>query len=137
MDGNNLSTSDAPGCPPIVDDLPATGAGGPPAALAAVDDWWLGMVVPKRHARRSVTRTLIKRQMREALRRATAAPGLAPGLWVLRLKAPFDRASFPSAASAPLKKAARDELDLLLHRALREPPAGGGQARSGAKGQPR
>ena len=34
------------------------------APLAGV---WLGAVVPKRHARRSVTRVLIKRQIRRAL----------------------------------------------------------------------
>lgn len=137
MDGKNLSTSDAPSCPPAVDDSLQAASAGHAATSPTPDDWWLGTVVPKRHARRSVTRTLIKRQMREALRRATAAPGLAPGLWVLRLKAPFDRTAFPSAASAPLKKAARDELDLLLQRALQEPPAGAGGARQGTRGRPR
>jgi len=37
---------------------------------------------------------------------------------VLRLKAPFDRKLFVSAASSPLRQAAHDELDLLLQRAV-------------------
>ncbi|HKX40347.1 MAG TPA: ribonuclease P protein component [Burkholderiaceae bacterium] len=75
------------------------------------------MVVPKRHARRAVTRTLLKRQIRSAAQRHAAA--LAPGLWVVRLRAPFDRAQFASAASEPLKRAARAELDALFDAAAR------------------
>ena len=41
----------------------------------------------------------------------------ADGLWVLRLKAPFDRQVYTSPASVPLLHAARDELQLLLQRA--------------------
>lgn len=86
----------------------------------AVDDLhglWLGAVVPKRHARRSVTRSLLKRQIRGAVQRH--AEGLAAGLWIVRLRAPFDRAQFPSAASDALRAAARVELDTLLARAAR------------------
>jgi ribonuclease P protein component len=70
--------------------------------------------VPKRHARRSVTRNLLKRQMREMVSRE--GERLPPGMWVLRLKAPFDKQQFPSAASAPLRALARSELTTLLHR---------------------
>ena len=49
-----LSTGHAPAYAPAVDDLSG--------------QWWLGLVVPKRHARRSVTRSLLKRQMREVVR---------------------------------------------------------------------
>lgn len=101
----HLSTGDAPTCPPAVDDSPA------PAPLGQ----WLGLVVPKKHARRAVTRNLIKRQMRAVM--ASAGAGLPDGLWVLRLKAPFDRQVFTSPASVPLLQAARDELLLLLRRA--------------------
>jgi ribonuclease P protein component len=73
------------------------------------------LVVPKRHAKRSVTRNLIKRQMRTAM--AALAGSLPPGLWVLRLKAPFDRKLFTSPASDPLRRTAHDELALLLQRA--------------------
>lgn len=85
----------------------------PPAALP--DGRWLGMVVPKKHARRAVTRNLIKRQMRALM--VSAGAVLPAGLWVLRLKAPFDRQVFNSPASAALLQAARDELQLLLQRA--------------------
>lgn len=71
-------------------------------------------VIPKRHARRSVTRNLIRRQMREAVRSQSR---LAPGSRVLiRLRAPFDPRRFVSAASSPLRQAVRAELDLLLAR---------------------
>ena len=77
----------------------------------------LGLVVPKRHARRAVTRSLLKRQMR-SIARSTGAD-LADGLWVVRLRAPFDRAAFPSAASTALQRAARAELEqLFADRAL-------------------
>ena len=114
-----LSTGRAPVCAPPVDDLSG--------------QWWLGLVVPKRHARRSVTRSLLKRQMREVVwavvQRPTPAAGsasdvdasLPPGLWVLRLKAPFDKQQFASAASAALRASARSELVQLLRRAATQP----------------
>jgi ribonuclease P protein component len=76
---------------------------------------WLGSVIPKRHARRAVTRNLLKRQVRAALARHAAA--LPAGLWLVRLKAPFVPAQFPSAASGALRAAARGELDTLFTRA--------------------
>ena len=87
----------------------------------AVDDsdpgaCWLGAVVPKRHARRSVTRTLLKRQIRHA---AAAQTSLAHGLWVVRLRSPFDRAVFTSAASDALRTCAGDELAAVLADAAR------------------
>jgi ribonuclease P protein component len=89
------------------------------AAAGAVDEstpreLHLGSVVPKRHARRSVTRSLIKRQIRAAVGRH--AERLAAGSWVVRLKAPFDGARWPSAASRSLRDSARDELDAILQR---------------------
>ena len=85
--------------------------------LVAPVDVWLGAVVPKRHARRSVTRTLLKRQIRALVSRH--ADALARGLWVIRLRAPFDRAIYVSAASDALRAAARTELEQLLARASR------------------
>ncbi|HET9645699.1 MAG TPA: ribonuclease P protein component [Burkholderiaceae bacterium] len=78
---------------------------------------WLGMVVPKRHARRSVTRSLIKRQVRVALARRLAE--LPSGMWVVRLRSPFDRQQFRSAAGLALKQAVRHELDEMLDRTCR------------------
>ncbi len=78
---------------------------------------WVGAVVPKRHARRAVTRSLLKRQIRGAFERhAAALPG---GLWLVRLRSPFAAREFPSAASAALAGAARAELDRLLQRLCR------------------
>lgn len=79
--------------------------------------YWFGAVVPKRHARRSVTRSLLKRQIRAALTRHAAA--LPPGLWLVRLRTSFATQQFPSAASAALRAAAQLELDGLLARAGR------------------
>jgi ribonuclease P protein component len=110
----DLSTGDAPSCPPPVDEPLAV----LPTKLpdAAMVGQWLGLVVPKKHARRSVTRNLIKREMRAVM--ASVGPVLPAGLWVLRLKAPFDRQVFTSPASVPLLQAARDELQQLLQRAV-------------------
>ena len=102
---DKLSTGDALLCPPAVDDRPAK----------AVNGRWLGLVVPKRHAKRAVTRTLIKRQMRAAMQ--AHATQLSSGLWVLRLRASFDRKVFVSAASERLRCEVHDELALLVQRA--------------------
>lgn len=97
-----LSTGEVPIDSSPVDETPR----------AAPEAVWLGTVVPKRHARRSVTRTLLKRQIRAAITRHLAS--LACGLWVVRLRAPFDRAHFVSAASDQLRRAAYDELESLI-----------------------
>lgn len=103
-----LSTDLSQPSTPPVDDLP-------PAGL------WLGAVVPKRHARRAVTRNLIKRQIRAAV--ARHVDRLEAGLWVVRLRGPFDRSQFTSAASDSLKQATRAELDQVLTAArLRTSP---------------
>ena len=94
---------------PAVDDSVRVRSPVVPGAL------WLGAVVPKRHARRSVTRTLLKRQIRAVV--TGHAASLAAGLWIVRLRAPFERATFVSAASDALKHAARAELERLLHDA--------------------
>ena len=73
---------------------------------------WIGAVVPKRHARRAVTRSLLKRQIRGAFERHAAA--LPLGQWLVRLRAPFAPRQFVSARSTALAEAARGELDLLL-----------------------
>ncbi len=84
------------------------------------------MVVPKRHAKRSVTRNLIKRQIRSVVatslgrnRGAEALNGLAPGLWVVRLRAPIDRKLYPSAASDALRRQLHDELCTVVAQAAK------------------
>jgi ribonuclease P protein component len=97
-----LSTADGRAVNAPVDD----------SSIATPHAVWLGAVVPKRHARRAVTRTLLKRQIRVVV--TGHASSMAGGLWVVRLRAPFDRNTFLSAASSELKRAARAELELLL-----------------------
>jgi ribonuclease P protein component len=81
---------------------------------------WVGAVVPKRHAKRSVTRSLLKRQIRAAItRQYQHQAGLPDGLWVVRLRSPFPAKEFPSAASVVLQDLARSELDSLLADAVR------------------
>jgi ribonuclease P protein component len=98
-----LSTGDAPPRGAPVDDLPPDGL-------------WLGAVVPKRHAKRSVTRSLVKRQIRGAVDRASK--GLPGGLWVVRLRQRIDVNRFPSAASDALRALLRAELDRLMDSAV-------------------
>jgi len=102
----------------------STGSEGPaPAAVdgSPPDRVWVGTVVPKRHARRAVTRSLIKRQIHRAVRDqlVSADTTLPPGLWVVRLRAGFDRTAFPSAASDALRRAAAAELDAVMAQAAR------------------
>ena len=80
---------------------------------------WLGMVVPKRHAKRAVTRTLLKRQIKAAMALLELQTPAPSGLWVVRLRAPFDRAVYVSAASKALSAVARDELTRVLNSAAR------------------
>ncbi len=104
---------------PPVDKLSTTP---PVAGREALSHGRLGLVLPKRMARRAVTRNLIKHQARalwcEHLRlhgsRQGDVPGALEGDWVLRLKAPWPVAQFPSAKSEPLKQAVRSELMTLL-----------------------
>ncbi|WP_343632890.1 ribonuclease P protein component [Roseateles sp.] len=140
----NLSTGDAPIHPQAVDESrDPTDAAASSAALSIPDDAshravatpvapiaeiaaapqgaWLGYVVPKRHAKRAVTRALLKRQIRAIFGDLGELP---PGLWVVRLRNPFDRKQFPSASSDALRAAARAELQQLT-RKLARPPAGG------------
>ncbi|HSB22763.1 MAG TPA: ribonuclease P protein component [Burkholderiaceae bacterium] len=77
--------------------------------------WRLGLIVPKRLARKATTRNLLRRQMRCAFERHRRC--LPPGTWVLRLRTPLDTRRFRSAAPIALRSAARLELEALLRRA--------------------
>ena len=91
-------------------------------------DVWLGAMVPKRWARRAVTRNAIKRQIYGVA--AALEPTLPPAAHVVRLRATFDRKQFVSASSDPLKQAVRAELQQLFERALgaRKPASAPGAA---------
>jgi ribonuclease P protein component len=86
----------------------------------ALQGHWLGSVIPKRHARRSVTRNLLRRQIRAAM--AERLDALPAGLWLVRLRQPFDRQRFVSAASPALRREARAELRQLFERAAARRP---------------
>lgn len=120
-----LSTGTRPQGSLPVDDTPS-GLSLPSPATVRV-----GTVLPKRFARRAVTRNLLDRQIHAAA--ARALPQLSGGAWVLRLRGPIDRAEFRSAASDALRHAARAELDALLAQAARRLAARGASSRTGAK----
>jgi ribonuclease P protein component len=86
-----------------------------------VDQTWLGAMVPKRWAKRAVTRNAIKRQIYTVSGAAEAR--LPQGAYVVRLKSGFDRKEFVSASSDALKLAVRQELQLLLDRLGKPRPA--------------
>jgi ribonuclease P protein component len=97
----DLSTDDAPKLTAPVDNSPV--------------GLWLGQVIPKRHAPRSVTRNMLRRQVRAAMERH--ASRLRPGLWLVRLRRPFPKAAFLSADSTALRSVASAELDRLFAQA--------------------
>ena len=90
-----LSTGQTPPPEPSVDDSCLDVSDSPVVNGTA---WRLGLVLPKKQARRSVTRSLIRHQAREALRRHGPAVwqaepqvcGRVDG-WVVRLRSPFDQ----------------------------------------------
>ena len=82
---------------------------------------WVGVVLPKRWARRAVTRNAIRRQIHELSR--LYADTLPHAAWVVRLRSEFSRKQFVSATSEPLKRAVRAELEQLLGRVLTCPLA--------------
>ena len=105
-----LSTIESPASALPVDDLPADG---PPPARS-----WVGAVVPKRHARRAVTRSLLKRQIYAAAERHRhrLAPGPVDCAPALALR---PRRSSRARHRRRLRRCARAELDDAAARAAR------------------
>lgn len=88
----------------------------------------MGVLLPKRWAKRAVTRNTIRRQIYETARTSEwlADPACA---YVVRLRSGFSRQQFVSATSDPLKTAVRLELMQLYARyarpaLLQKPPHG-------------
>jgi ribonuclease P protein component len=77
---------------------------------------WLGAMIPKRWAKRAVTRNAIKRQIYSVSAEHEAA--LVQRAHVVRLRAPFDRAHYISACSDMLKRDVRLELQVLFLSAV-------------------
>ena len=86
-------------------------------ALFVLPGVWMGAMVPKRWARRAVTRNTIKRQIYAVSQHF--ADRLPHAAHVVRLRATFDRQQFISATSEPLKQAVRQELEQLFARGVR------------------
>ncbi len=74
----------------------------------------IGVICPKRWAKRAVTRNTIKRQIYAVS--SELAPQLPPACLVLRLASGFSREQFPSATSPALKATLRAELLGLLSK---------------------
>ena len=73
-------------------------------------------MVPKRWAKRAVTRNAIKRQIYSLSSELEIT--LAHQAHVVRLRAAFDRSHYVSATSDALKRAVRNELQQLFSRAV-------------------
>jgi ribonuclease P protein component len=80
----------------------------------AAQQVWMGAMVPKRWARRAVTRNAIKRQIYALT--VPLASCLPLAAYVVRLRSGFDRQQFVSASSDQLKRAVRGELEQLFAR---------------------
>ena len=85
------------------------------ASAFQVTSAWIGALVPKRWAKRAVTRNMIKRQIYTMTQNKEPAPMVAAH--VVRLRAGFGLAQYPSATSMALKAAVRLELEQLFARA--------------------
>jgi ribonuclease P protein component len=92
----------------------------PEKPLFAPCDVWLGAMVPKRWAKKAVTRNAIKRQI--YLLGHDFEHVLAQAAHVVRLRSSFDRSLFPSASSEALKATVRSELQQLFSRATAQTP---------------
>lgn len=85
------------------------------APLADVKQLAIGAMVPKKWARRAVTRNLIRRQIYSlAEQHLPEQPAQA---YVVRLRRTFLTQKFVAASSAPLKHAVREQLLALLAQA--------------------
>ncbi len=93
--------------------------GGYAPALFPVQDQWIGAMVPKRWAKRAVTRNAIKRQIYTVS--ADFLHQYPQAAFVVRLRRDFSRAEFVSASSERLKEAVRAEMQALMQAGARAP----------------
>ena len=85
--------------------------------LFGLEDVWIGAMASKRWAKRAVTRNTIKRQIYSVS--AEFSGQLAPAAFVVRLRCAFDKKTFPSATSQPLRETVRAEIVTLMTAAAR------------------
>ncbi|MDB5913380.1 MAG: ribonuclease family protein [Ramlibacter sp.] len=90
------------------------GSGGREVLFVVRDEPWIGAVIPKRWAKRAVTRNGIKRQIYSVS--ASFEQRLPFAAHVVRLRTDFARKEFPSAWSDALKAVVRGELLQLFER---------------------
>ena len=86
-----------------------------PQVLFALGEPAIGALIPKRWAKRAVTRNAIRRQIYNVTQ--ALEPSLPQAAHVVRLRSGFDRKVFISASSDALKRAVRGELQELFARA--------------------
>ncbi len=98
------------------------GAPEAPTPFPAADRLWVGAMVPKRWARRAVTRNLIKRQVYSIA--AQHAVGLPAAAYLVRLRSSIDRTQFKSASSETLRRAVHEEVAQLFGKLVQ--PLGAG-----------
>ena len=87
--------------------------------LFPVQDVWLGAMVPKRWAKRAVTRNAIKRQIYTVS--ADFSHQYPQAAFVVRLRRDFSRKEFISATSEQLKLAVRTEVLALMQAGAKAP----------------
>jgi len=99
----------------VVPARPVKGLDAP--VLFPVQDLWMGAMVPKRWAKRAVTRNAIKRQIYTVS--ADFSHQYPQAAFVVRLRRDFSRTEFVSASSERLKQAVRAEVQALLQAGAR------------------
>ena len=87
---------------------------------------WVGAMVPKRWAKRAVTRNAVKRQI--YILSASLTSIATSGAFLIRLRREFSRKEFASASSVALKEAVRKELLELVHNGLAASLSGAAKA---------
>ncbi len=119
---NHLEATALPGGPDAAKELssrktiPDSGTAAPDDVTAPVlfpvRDIWIGAMVPKRWAKRAVTRNAIKRQIYNVS--ADAMQSYPQAAFLVRLRREFSRKKFLSATSMQLKEAVRIEVQTLM-----------------------
>ena len=83
-----------------------------PGRLFRQQDMWIGAMVPKRWAKRAVTRNTIKRQIYTVS--ADFSQLYPQAAFLVRLRSGFPRTEFVSAVSDQLRQAVRNEIQTLM-----------------------
>lgn len=87
--------------------------------LFGKQDMWIGAMVPKRWAKRAVTRNAIKRQIYTVS--AELSHLFPQAAFVVRLRSSFSKTEFLSAVSDVLRQTVRAEVQALMQAGVRAP----------------